>query len=263
MLKRTIFNRKKEKNDIKKLFGFLLICSFTFFSLSSVGQTEGDATKRWKSPYKKGYIRLGLNMGTKPDQAISPLENVKKGNWGTGNGYSVDFGHIFYFLNRKDSRLINAGLDWTILSLAYTQLNKWDDYAPLENGHSDLGSASISVRSKLGPMIAFNPADKLVIEARVQLTYGVHLNSLVYRNSPSDIDQLYFLRVENEGLIDYRGLGSSIGATVRYGFFGFSVDWLNAKISSPYYLEERNDPEVEGIEKMKYKDLQVKISFSF
>ncbi|HRP33724.1 MAG TPA: hypothetical protein PKV73_17630, partial [Agriterribacter sp.] len=98
------------------------LCLFLFFTLTfimfSYSQSDSAVAKPWKTPFKRGYIRLGINkLGSNLNPAISPYENAKAGNLGAGNGYTLEFGHIFYFLSRKERRLFNAGLDWTILNL--------------------------------------------------------------------------------------------------------------------------------------------------
>lgn len=241
------------------LMVFVLAC-FTF----SYAQSDSAAAKPWKTPFKRGYIRLGINkLGSNLNPAVSPLENVKKGNLGAGNGYTLEFGHIFYFLSRKERRVFNAGLDWTILNLNYTPLDKWQDYGEKRKENPDPEGTNLAaiVTSKLGPVIAINPADKLVIEARFQLSYGLYVPVLDY-SMDSDNGIYYSFGFENENIFDSKGLGTSFGATVRYGFFGFSVDMSNAKIPVSYYIDEPGKNEVTGSEKIPFKSFQVKVSFT-
>lgn len=238
---------------------FALSC-FTF----SYAQSDSAVAKPWKTPFKRGYIRLGINkLGSDLNPAVSPLENVKKGSLGAGNGYTLEFGHIFYFLSRKERRVFNAGLDWTILNLNYTPLDKWQDYGEKRNENPDPEGTNLAgiVTSRLGPVIAINPADKLVIEARFQLSYGLYVPVVDY-SMDSDNNTYYSFGFDNENFFDSKGLGTSFGATVRYGFFGFSVDMSNAKIPVAYYIDEPGKPEVTGSEKIPFKNFQVKVSFT-
>lgn len=244
------------------------LCLFLFFTLTfimfSYSQSDSAVAKPWKTPFKRGYIRLGINkLGSNLNPAISPYENAKAGNLGAGNGYTLEFGHIFYFLSRKERRVFNAGLDWTILSLNYSPLNEWQDYGEKRHENPDPGGTNLAgaVISKLGPMIAINPADKLVIEARFQLGYGLYVPVLDYSVYGGN-NNYYSFGFDNENFFDNKGLGTSFGATVRYGFFGFSVDWSNAKIPASYYIEQNSQQEVTGSEKIPYKHLQVKLSFT-
>lgn len=247
---------------MKHLF---LLFVFTIATIGfSYAQNDSAAAKPWKSPFKRGYIRLGLNMlGSELNPAFSPFENTKAGNLGAGNGYTLEFGHIFYFLSRKERRLFNAGLDWTILNLAYSPLNKWEKYADMrsENIETDGTNLSGAVTSRLGPVIAINPADKLVIEARFQVSYGLYLPILSY-DVLGGANNSHSFGIDNESYMDSKGLGTSFGATIRYGFFGFSADLSNAKIPVTYYIDEPDKNEVSGTEKIPFKNFQVKLSFT-
>lgn len=241
----------------------MLICPF-IFALASHAQTDNAAAKPFKTPFKRGYIRLGLNMlGNDLDPSVSPLENIKKGNLGADNGYTLEFGHIFYFLSRKERRVFNAGLDWTILNLAYSPLNKWEKYAGKrsENIDPDGTNLSAAATSRLGPVLAINPADKLVIEARFQVSYGLYLPVLSY-DITGGSNAGYSFGMDNDNIFDSKGLGTSFGATIRYGFFGFSADLSNAKIPVTYYIDEPDKNEVNGMEKIPFKNFQVKVSFT-
>lgn len=235
----------------------LIISSFSF------AQTDSASSKPWKSPFKRGYIRLGIDkLGGKLNTTAAPAENVRNGNFGAGNGYTLEFGHIFYFLGRKKQRIFNAGLDWTVINLTYNPLDKWEDYALKRNEKVDMGTPlHVSATSKLGPVVAINPADKLVIEARFQLTYGLHYNSFEYYLDKGN-NQYDLFGLDGDSYFENKGMGTSIGATIRYGFFGFAVDFSNAKIPTTYYLRQNGQQETTGSEKMPYKHLQVKINLT-
>ncbi|MCO5235820.1 MAG: hypothetical protein M9933_06085 [Chitinophagaceae bacterium] len=119
----------------------------------------------------------------------------------------------------------------------------------------------MSDTSKLGPVIAVNPADKLVIEARFQLTYALHYSVFDYYVKKEN-NQSYDFWLDDENYFNTRGMGTNIGAMVCYGFFGFAVDMSNAKIPVTYYIDEPGKPEVTGSEKIPFKSFQVKVSFT-
>lgn len=246
-----------------KQVSLLLVLTLTSF-LFSYAQTDSAVAKPWKSPFKRGYIRLGIDkLGSDLNAGTDPAQNIRNGNFGAGNGYTLEFGHIFYFLGRKKQRIFNAGLDWTIISLAYNPLDKWEDYASKRSDNVDMGTPlHVSATSKLGPVIAVNPADKLVIEARFQLTYALHYNSFEYYVEEGN-DKNYMFGLDNESYFDNKGMGTSIGATLRYGFFGFAVDWSKAKIPTAYYAQQNGQQEVTGSEKMPYKHFQLKLNLTF
>lgn len=241
------------------LFAFSLL----FFSFS-YAQTDSAIAKPWKTPFKRGYIRLGINrLGSDLNNTLSPFENMKNGQLGAGNGYTLEFGHIFYFLSRKERRMLNAGLDWTIANLAYSPLNQWEKYADKRDEQIDKDGTNLSaaITSRLGPVIAFNPADKLVIEAKFQLTYGLYLPVYSY-DITSGPNTGYSFGTDNENYFDSKGLGTSFGATIRYGFFGFSADLSNANIPVTYYIDEPGKSEITGSEKIPFKNFQLKLSFT-
>lgn len=243
---------------------FLLAFAFTTISLS-YSQTDSAVAKPRKTPFKRGYIRLGIDkLGGSLNPVVAPAENIYDGNLGAGNGYTLEFGHIFYFLNRNKRSMLNAGLDWTILNLAYSPLNKWGKYADERNEQIDNEGTHLSaaITSKLGPVIAFNPADKLVIEAKFQLTYGLYLPVCSY-DIISGPNAGYSFGTDNENYFESKGLGTSFGATVRYGFFGFAADWSNADIPVTYYIDEPGKTEVTGSKKIPFKNFKLKLSFTF
>lgn len=245
-----------------KQVSFLLVLTLTLFLFSNA-QTDRTVAKPWKTPFKRGYIRLGIDkLGGNLNTAVAPAENIHDGNFGAGNGYTLEFGHIFYFLNRKKQRIYNVGLDWTILSLAYNPLDKWKDYASQRNENVDLGTPlHASATSKLGPVVAVNPVSKLVIEARFQLTYALHFSRFDYYVEKEN-NQGYEFWLDDENYFDTKGIGTNIGATVRYGFIGLAVDLSNAKIPTTSYLSQNGQQETSNTEKIPYKHIQLKLSFT-
>ncbi|MFT4019647.1 MAG: hypothetical protein QM668_21970, partial [Agriterribacter sp.] len=158
----------------------VFICLFIFSLNASYAQTDSAAAKPWKTPFKTKYTRLGINMlGNNLDPSLSPAHNVMNGNSGAGISFVLETGRIFYFLKKSRERLINAGLDWTFFSLSYNPVKKnWKNYAETV-GKPDAEITGIlpfggggttpfigSIASRLGPVVAINPVQKLVIELR-------------------------------------------------------------------------------------------------
>ncbi|MBX2920962.1 MAG: hypothetical protein KF746_02130 [Chitinophagaceae bacterium] len=241
----------------------LLVLTLTSFLFSNA-QTDSAVAKPWKTPFKRGYIRLGIDkLGGNLNTAVAPAENIHDGNFGAGYGYTLEFGHIFYFLDRKKQRIYNVGLDWTIISLAYNPLDKWKDYASQRNENVDMGTSfHASVASKLGPVVTVNPVSKLVIEARFQLTYALHYSPFEYF-AEKENNQSYDFWFDDENYFDTRGIGTNIGATIRYGFIGLAVDLSNAKIPTVSYLSQNGQQETSNTEKIPYKHFQVKVNLTF
>jgi len=217
-----------------------------------------------KTVFRKSYIKLGFDkLGVDLDNNLSPIENVKAGSYGASTGYVLDFGHIFYFRNRDKNYKINFGLDWTILSLGYAKLDKWEAYAASQSPDASIDEPAMSaaLATKLGPVIAYNPVDKLVIEGRFQVAYMVRRNELSYYDYNEDEDKSSYFSINNETIKP--GIATSVGITLRYGFIGFAVDYISAKHNTAYEAKEPFEPSYTAEEKIHSHDLQVKVSFTF
>lgn len=243
---------------------YLVIICLTYFTQGAYTQDHTHETetpaKPFKPVFKKGYIRLGISAPGKIDNTISPLENLGKGNYGSESGYHIEFGHIFYFLNRREPRLVNVGLDWTILGLGFTPTNGWKEYTKLDPTSVFIdGTYALTGISKLGPVVAFNPTERLVLEARGQLTYGFKLaTDMGFKGED------YYYTFQEDGFIGGTGLGNSFGATVRYGVFGFSVDYEQVKTPLSIAMKEKGSTDdITTSEKILFKSLVVKLNFSF
>lgn len=217
-----------------------------------------DTEKPFKPVFKKGYIRLGTSISGKIDNSISPLENLKKGNTGAEPGYNIEFGHIFYFLNRRELRLVNVGLDWTIAGLGIIPSTGWSQYVKLDPSAKFYdGTYSLYATSKLGPTVTFNPVKKLVAEVRGQLTYGLRLATNMGFEG-----QDYHYKFQDDGFFGTTGLGTSFGATLRYSFFGFSVDYENVKTTISSAIKEKGSTEIISSQKVPFRNLFLKLNFS-
>jgi hypothetical protein len=160
-----------------------------------------------RSVFRSGYVRLGINkLGDDLSNSLSPKENVFDGRYGATSGYIFEFGHAYYFRNKEKAKGINFGLDWTILSLTYNKIDKWEDYATasrIAGAYVDGTKIAASISSKLGPVISINPVEKLVLDFRFQVAPTVRFFDLEYgEDSPTDQGR-YFSFVNNAG--DYDG----------------------------------------------------------
>ncbi len=248
----------------------ILICTLLLFS-----QTYSQNTR---TAFRKGYQRLGIStLGNQLDNNLSPKENVFKGNYGATTGFVFESGHIYYFKSTKTNSKINYGLDWTILSATYNKLDKWQNYGAASGADvtADNTALSIAVASKLGPVISFNPVEKLVIDVRLQAAPVARFSNLDY--------------YENEGKPDYRsfsfynygqedidkdfdagnvknlisfGVGSNVGISIRRKAIGLAFDYTSVKANTNYDAYEGENSHTFGKEKIPTHSMQMKLSFT-
>jgi len=264
--KLTIYKALK----MKKHLLFLLIIFFAF-SAVSFAQT--------RSPFRTGYVRLGINkLGDDLNSSLSPKQNVFDGRYGSRTGYVFEFGRNFYFANHHVApQLINFGLDWTILSLNYNKMDKWGDYArATTTGEYMIDGTKIAagISTKLGPVISFNPVEKLVIDARCQVAPTFRFFDLTYIDNYEQPNERYFSFInyageESDG--DYNpesvknrvafGVATSFGVTVRRKAIGLSVEYISGDVKSNYEYSSASESSF-GKEKIPVKSLQVKLSLT-
>src|SRR5690554_7442266 len=74
--------------------------------------------------FRKGYLRLGISsqLDGEPNNSLSPASNVSEGQLGATLGYTLELGRKFYF-NNSSAMPLRYGLDWTIISLTYNDLD--------------------------------------------------------------------------------------------------------------------------------------------
>jgi hypothetical protein len=249
----------------------LLICALVLFSHLHA-QNE-------RSAFRRGYLRLGISsLGSGLDNNLSPKQNVFNGNYGASSGFVFESGHNYYFKSRTYDGKINFGLDWTILSLTYNKVNKWNGYADARQtgGYVDGSDFSISFASKLGPVVSFNPVEKLVIDVRFQAAAIGRVTPFTYYENEEhpDFNSFAFYDYGEEGINgDYDassvkntvafGIGSNFGVTVRRKALGLSVDYSSVKAKTNYDAYEGQDNHSFGSQKIPTHSLQVKLSFTF
>jgi hypothetical protein len=248
---------------MKRIFSMAL--AFSICSFASAADSTGMVSP--KKIFKTGYARLGISFpGTAPNVSQTAFDNFQNGTMGEGLGYRFDIGHIFYFLDRKQPRKVNVGLDWTILSLRYAKIDQWNNYQPKPGYTLEIDdlSMTVSANTKLGPVVAFNPIGKLVIEGRAQLTYG--LNGMYFSLDEYDENydsRQYFGTVAEEFGDVGLGFGSSFGVTARWGFIGLALDYSQSKLPVLYEAYEAGGEDISGSHKYPFKSLDLKLSFTF
>jgi hypothetical protein len=232
-----------------------------------------------RSVFRSGYLRLGINkLGNDLDYGLTPKENVFDGRYGASSGYVFEFGHIYYFKRGENVGPINYGLDWTILSLNYNKMDKWDDYAFASGAPyagTDGSEIAGAISSKLGPTVSLNLLEKLVVDVRFQIVptfrffdfeysedqvngEGNYFNFTNYAQSEVDED------FDGESLKNRLafGVNTGFGITVRRKALGLSLDYISGKVNSNYEAFDARTGSTFGKEKIKANNLQFKISFT-
>ena len=232
-----------------------------------------------RSPFRSGYLRLGINkLGGDLDNALTPKENIFDGKFGASTGYVLEFGHIYYFKDRANTNGINYGLDWTILSLNYNKLDKWENYgvaSGASNVYVDGAAIGVAASTKLGPTISFNPLEKLVIDVRFQIAPTFRVFDLEYSEEEEETTTRHFsfANYQQEEVDDNFdaesiknrvafGLCTSFGITVRRKAVGLSLDYLSGKVNSNYEAYDAKAGQTNGKEKIKANTLQLKLSLT-
>jgi hypothetical protein len=240
----------------------ILICTLFIF-------TQLHAQKN-RSAFRKGYQRIGIStLGNQLDNSLSPKENVFNGNFGAGIGFVFESGHIYYFKStKKTNSKINYGLDWTITSLTYNKLNGWDAYGNASgagNVNIDETKLSVSVASKLGPAISFNPVEKLIIDVRFQVSPVARFSYLdYYEDEDMPAERSFSFTDDADGVNDVLafGVGTNFGISVRRKAIGLALDYTSVKANTSYDAYEGEDNHTFGKGKIKTNCLQLKLSLS-
>jgi len=189
----------------------------------------------------------------------------------------LEFGHIYYFKSTSKASTINFGLDWTIVSFNYNKLDKWTDYASASSTTASIDGSRLApaISSKLGPVLSFNPVERLVLDLRFQVAPAVRFFDFSYQEDDAKSNGRYFsfTNYEQENLDDnYEpesiknriafGVATSFGVTVRRKAIGLSIDYISGKVNSNY---EAFDPQMGssfGKQKIPAHNLQLKLSFT-
>ncbi|MGJ7030019.1 hypothetical protein [Niabella hirudinis] len=247
-----------------------LIAFCVIHVITAVGQSPS-------SPFRKGYTRLGIQLpGNKLEYSLSPKENALKGNFGSDMGFVFEKGRLFYFISKDKAKLINAGIDWTILALNATITgNSWKDYVKNTTGYADDEFTSklvASVATKAGPVLSINPVQDLVIDVRAQVSLGAYAIGPVYESYSADgstLNNAFYPFDYNEDATGIKTvtqgfhtiLKPNIGATVRWRGIGLAADVSPGNFNMKYKAIE-NGTESMGEQKVPFNTFQVKLSFN-
>ncbi|WP_114790659.1 hypothetical protein U0035_19770 [Niabella yanshanensis] len=232
---------------------------------------SAHAQKAERSPFRRGYLRLGINsLPGKINTAMSPKENILASQYGAGTGLAFEMGKVYYFNKPESGDLIGYGLDWTVISLTYNPLSKWKEY---ERQAGEPGATSkplaASLSTKLGPAISFNPIEKLVIDARLQLMAYAHGYNYSYETGNNSFQLENGIEEDSEEKILDNvlfGFKPNMGITARRGIIGLSLDYApgNTNMNYSEYTEvDQESTTIYGKSKIKTNNLQLKLSVFF
>lgn len=223
--------------------------------------------------FRKGYTRLGIQtMNNTLENNLSPGDNIRKGNLGTGTGFVLERGHIFYFIPADKASFINAGIDWTIFSFTYSSSAKqWDKYASANNagGEDFLNCFVASASTKAGGVISINPVKDLVIDVRAQASFGAYYIGPKFDPLNNDKDYFYTY-IDHEGSAGIKkitqyistAIKPNVGTSIRWRGIGLAADYSPGKTKMDYTQSE-NSKETTDTEHVRLNTLQVKLSLNF
>ncbi|MFB2120185.1 hypothetical protein [Parapedobacter sp. 2B3] len=255
----------------------------------SYGQITRD-----ESSLSRGYLRLGFsNFGQELKDDLSNfsvdggglasdatmLGNLMDGRYGAQRGYVFEFGRNYYFNRNSLLPLFDTkiGLDWTMLSLTYNELD-WSSIIERDRAAGyevdEFGYFAASISSKIGPVISFNLIDRLVLDVRAQLAATYFVNGLDYYAYSEDDERYFTFMPEEEdnedisgfaafGKLGKFGIKQNYGATVRYGVIGLSLDYFPGSFKYEYETSEGDGEVQSGKEKFKNNMFQIKLSLTF
>ncbi len=263
--------------------------------LAAANWSFGQITRN-ESKLSRGYLRLGFsNFGQELNDDLSNfsvdqgglagdgtmLDNLREGRYGAKRGYVFEFGRNYYFNKTSILPIFNTkiGLDWTMLSLTYNELD-WSSIVERDRAAGyeveELGFFAASASSKLGPVISINLIDKLVLDVRAQLAATYFVNGLDYYAYNDDDERYFTFMPEEESSDDEEGsdgigaftklgkfgIKQNYGATVRYGVIGLSLDYFPGSFKFDYETSEGGGDIQSGTEKFKNNVFQIKLSLT-
>lgn len=249
----------------------ILLLVMVISTTAAMAQTQA-------SPFRRKYTRLGIQTpGSQPVTGLSPKENLLKGNFGTEMGYVFEKGRLFYFMPAAEAKLLNVGLDWTIVSFQYSpSANSWDKYARQHTTYSvdDFSAQTVaSLSTRLGPVLSINPVQDLVVDLRVQLGLGAYFLGPLYESTGSSsengVDHGFYGYKDDTtatGVKKFTQLFNSafkpsLGATVRWRTFGLAVDYSPGKMNMHYKAID-NKLVTTGVQKVPLNTFQIKLTIN-
>ncbi|MDN3671035.1 hypothetical protein QWY93_17105 [Echinicola jeungdonensis] len=254
-------------SPIPTFLAFAILLTWFVFNTSAYCQNDTTQTKSSNEDlsnnnFRKGYMRLGFIAIPKSemDYTLSPFDNLQAGRTGAGLGYTLEFGRNYYF-NHSGHSLIKYGLDWTVISINYSELD-WRDYSEARlNSETDQAKFHyLSLASKLGPVLSINPIEKLVLDFRVQVGISFH-SMLVDYYEDNNGDSFSLTGGEGSPLesISELSIFPNLGITIRRKWIGFAMDYFK---QTPR-LNYSSELEGEGTVDVPISTKQIKMIFSF
>ena len=245
-------------------FGSLFIAMVLVYNPAAaqrnIRDIQSSVSGTHPTDFRKGYLRLGISsqLNSELNNSSSPDLNVSEGQLGSTLGYSFELGRKFYF-NNSSAMPLRYGLDWTIISLTYNELN-WNEYSEAQGNMEAQLFPALSLASKLGPVVSFNPIEELILDARVQFAVSMSAIGLDYYDDNTD-DYYTFLTSGSESFIESiseLGFHPSFGFTVRRKGIGLSVDYFTQKVVYDY-----SSYNTDGTVEFPINTIQLKLNFSY
>jgi len=233
-----------------------------------------------RSAFRAGYLRLGINdLGDALDQGMSPIRNIFDSRYGASRGLALAFGRNYYIGGKDHKGIINVGLDWTMLSVNYNKLDKWQQYGD-NSGAQTLAiggkKIALSASTKLGPVISLNFIEKIVIDARFQFAPTLRFFDFDYSENQGLASERYFSFTNNskeardagfnaesiKNRVSF-GLASSFGLTLRRNALGLSADYISGDVKNFYDAINPNFGHADGKDRIPFHNVQLALNLTF
>jgi len=211
---------------IMKLFAlFIFSCSMSF---SAPGQQKKSKI------FRPTYINFGLNLPSGNFGAAALVsgnvkQNILAGYYGAKQGYLFELGTKIYF--NSSAHKFRYGLDWTILSMTYNDID-WGAYTAAKGGSVE-DSRIASLSSGLGPVFSYNIVKKLVVDAHFQAVSVLQYSTFdYYKQTGASSTEEFMFNVDK--VSDLFGIKTSAGIGVRWGVIGLSADYFSGSLNTAY-----------------------------
>lgn len=211
---------------------YLVILSVFAMTLSMNAQLTGGGKKSSDSSKEKSssekeifknstYITFSRTSATGTfAEEMNNISDFEKGNGGMSKGIGLSFGSIFYLNSIDFHEQIKVGIDVTYISWAFVIASQNAEYEGLFSDDTHFFSV------KVGPIISYNPVDRLLLDARITL----QPTSIFYSRMIEDGYDEY-------GASDYNFLEAigfrtriGLGLNVRYRPFTLGFELSSGKV---------------------------------
>ena len=193
---------------------------------------SANAQPKEPTIFRPFYFHFGVNLPSAntapPAPANSIKQNILNGNYGARNGYLFELGTRIYFNN--DEHRLRYGLNWTFLSASYNRMD-WTSFIATKGGST--GDAfTLGLSSKLGPVMSYHIAGKLVADVHFQLAPTLQYSTFYYLPANYGSGENFSFNADN--VSDIFGVKTSTGIGVRWGVIGLSADYMKGKVNSSF-----------------------------